>query len=209
MPATAKRGFRLPWMRDDAGSEAVGTQVLDGRPGDAASADTDPATDPEVEALDDLGSGPSGIAPPPPPREIAATSDSGGVLDLEQRTPPDPSRDEPMDGDSGGDLPKWLRQGPSGSSDTAPQAEPEGAEDRPGINVVSSVEPAPSNGVVPHAVAPASAWPQADFAARVAAAPSAAQTEPAPDGAPASLPSDHPATADPGLASVRAEAPLP
>src|SRR6185369_17871600 len=103
MPATAKRGFRLPWMRDDAGAEAVGTQVLDGRPGDAPP-DADPAHEPEIEALDDLGSGPFGIAPPPPPREVAPprevppVEDPGEVVDLEGRTAPEPSRDDATDG---------------------------------------------------------------------------------------------------------------
>lgn len=193
MPATAKRGFRLPWMRDDAGSEAVGTQLLDGRPGDAPSPDADPATEPEAEALDDLGSGPFGIAPPPPPREVPAMDDPGEVLDLEQRTSPEPNRDDGTDGEPGGDVPKWLRQGPSSSSDGAPATGPDHADARPGINVSPSIEPTPPNGSVPHEAAPASAWPEADFAARAVARPQ----------------SDDSATADPGTMPSVTEAPRP
>ena len=218
MPATAKRGFRLPWMRDDGGSEAVGTQVLDGRPGEAPPPDENPANEPDVEALDDLGSGPFGIAPPAPPRavpppradppvnEAPAIDDPGEVLDLDARTSPQPSRDDATDGERGGELPKWLRQGSSGSSDDASPAATAHSDARPGIHVAPTIEPVPSNGSVAHEVAPASAWPEADLVARTAAAPAAAAPVPGPEQESPSAPGDaapaDPGTADPAAISV-------
>lgn len=209
MPATAKRGFRLPWMRDDAGADAVGTQVLDGRPGDAPTPDADPEHDPDVAALDDLGSGPFGIAPPPPPqaappreaapaREAGPMEDPGDVFDLEARTSPELSRDDATGGEPGSELPKWLRQGTSASVGDASWAGSAQADARPGIHVSPTIEPVSSNGSVPHGVAPASAWPEADFAARAAAAQSHGPEVAVPDGQAQVRRSEGSAAADPG-----------
>lgn len=184
MPATAKRGFRLPWMRDEAASESVGTQVLDGRPTDAPPQEAAAGNEPKAEALDDLGTGPFGIAPPP--RDLLAMND----LDL--APDPSPTATEPT-----AEVPKWLRQGQPESPDGGGSvAAGEAANDRPGITIVSSE---PADTVAPHESAPASAWPQADLATRgtVARAPAPTEAGPNPEHEPgdAHVPDSEPSAA--------------
>ncbi|HYN69688.1 MAG TPA: hypothetical protein VEX41_05715 [Candidatus Eisenbacteria bacterium] len=174
MPATAKRGFRLPWMRDEAGSDSVATQVLDGRPADAPSPESDSATEPEAEVLDDLGNGPFGIAPPP--RDLLAMNDMDPVSDLEPGAMTELDADAATPGEPGSETPGWLRHAtPTGGGQMDEAGQP--ADVRPGSNVEPGSTTGPSSPPVAHESAPATAWPEADLAARAAVASSLAGTE--------------------------------